>query len=123
MTTLPRSQHTLPDGGICRDTVTGIAYRVPGPQDLDPTSEEAANVAASMTRTSTFTVRLVIGCARSPKEHGPGPMYPPPPTADRGQLSRSIVAVPWALPRPSRDRRPGPVGPSRGRRSLQFDRL
>jgi hypothetical protein len=28
-----------------------------------------------------------------PKEHGPGPMYPP--TADRGQLSRSIVAVPW----------------------------
>ena len=44
----------------------------------------------------------VIGCASlPPKEHGPGPMYPPPPTADRGQLSRSIVAVPWAPPRAS----------------------
>jgi hypothetical protein len=34
-------------------------------------------------------------CLLPPKEHGPGPMYPPPPTADRGQLSRSIVALPW----------------------------
>jgi hypothetical protein len=46
-------------------------------------------------------------CLLPPKEHGPGPMYPPPPTADRGQLSRSIVAVPWAPPRASQDRRRG----------------
>src|ERR1700730_5011875 len=45
---------------------------------------------------SIFTRKQIIGCACSPKEHGPGPMYPhPPTTADRGQLSRSIAAVPW----------------------------
>jgi hypothetical protein len=54
------------DGGICRDTVTGIVARAPRPIGA-VSSEKGRQRRGLLTRTSTFTVQSATGCARSPQ--------------------------------------------------------